>query len=118
MVAVTGAAHPGTVIALHRTISAAMDAGHRTIVIDLSGVTSLSAQAAGLFCGALRLLERRGVTLAIVGGPPRLERLLAPVAGSPRVKHWPERVSRCSLELVADVASTGAFADSTAGTAA
>lgn len=43
LIDVTGAAHPGTVIALYRTISAAVDSGHRAVVIDLSAVTSLRA---------------------------------------------------------------------------
>lgn len=85
VVAMSGAVSPGMVIALYRTIAAAVDAGRRVIVIDLGAVTFLGAQTAGLFCGALRLVERRGVTLEVLGGPPRLQLMLAAVTGSRRV---------------------------------
>lgn len=98
----TGAVSPGSVIALHRTITAAADAGHRAIVVDLSAVTFLGAQTAGLFCGALRLLERRGVTLEVRGGPPHLQRMLGRGAPEPTT-HDPQRRPVRALELNADL---------------
>ena len=97
----TGAVTPGTIIALYRTIDHAVDGGHRVIVIDVSAVTFLGAQTAGMFCGALRLPERRGVTVEVIGGPPRLQQMLAAVTGSRRVTRGPHH----RLEVVGDVAA-------------
>jgi anti-anti-sigma regulatory factor len=101
VVAMSGAVNPGMVIALYRTIGAAIDAGHRVIVIDLSAVTSLGAQTAGLFCGALRLLERRGAALEILGGPQPFHRLLVTGGGSSRVTRIAERDEQRNLDVIA-----------------
>jgi anti-sigma B factor antagonist len=71
-----GEIDPGTVIALQRRINVMLDAGQRRIVVDLSAVTILGGATVGLFCGAVRCLTRRGATLAIVGSPPRVHRVL------------------------------------------
>lgn len=71
-----GKIDPGAVIALQRRIVEALDAGQRRVVVDLSAVTVLGGATIDLLCGALRWLTRRGATLAIVGGPPRVHRVL------------------------------------------
>jgi anti-anti-sigma factor len=71
-----GKIDPGAVIALQRRIVEALDAGQRRVVVDLSAVTVLGGGTIDLLCGALRWLTRRGATLAIVGGPPRVHRML------------------------------------------
>ena len=72
-----GEIDPGMVIALQRRIVEAINAGQRRVVVDLSAVTVLLGGATiDLLCGALRWLTRRGATLAIVGGPPRVHRVL------------------------------------------
>ena len=71
-----GEIDPGTVIALQRRVVEALDAGQRRVVVDLSAVTVLGGATVDLLCGALRWLTRRGATLAIVGGPPRVHRVL------------------------------------------
>jgi len=71
-----GEIDPGAVIALQRRIVEALDAGQRRVVLDLSAVTVLGGATIDLLCGALRWLTRRGATLAIVGGPPRVHRVL------------------------------------------
>jgi len=64
------------VIALQRRVVEALDAGQRRVVVDLSAVTVLGGATVGLLCGALRWLTRRGATLAIASGPPRVHRVL------------------------------------------
>jgi anti-anti-sigma factor len=71
-----GKIDPGGVIALQRRIVEALEAGQRRVVVDLSAVTVLGGATIDLLCGALRRLTRRGATLAIVGGPPRVHRML------------------------------------------
>jgi anti-anti-sigma factor len=72
-----GEIDPGMVIALQRRIVEAINAGQRRVVVDLSAVTVLLGGATiDLLCGALRWLTRRGATLAIVGSPPRVHRVL------------------------------------------
>ena len=71
-----GEIDPGAVIVLQRRVVEALDAGQRRVVVDLSAVTVLGGATVGLLCGALRWLTRRGATLAIVGGPPRVHRVL------------------------------------------
>jgi anti-anti-sigma factor len=71
-----GEIDPGAVIALQRRIIDALDAGQRHVVVDLSAVTVLGGATVDLLCGALRWLTRRGATLAIAGGPPRVRRVL------------------------------------------
>jgi anti-anti-sigma factor len=71
-----GEIDPGAVIALQRRIAEALKVGQRHVVVDLSAVTVLGGATIGLFCGSLRSLTRRGVTLAIVGGPPHVHRVL------------------------------------------
>jgi anti-anti-sigma factor len=71
-----GEIDPGTVIALQRRIVEALNAGQRRVVVDLSAVTVLGGATSDLLCGALRRLTRRGATLAIAGGPPRVHRVL------------------------------------------
>ena len=71
-----GEIDPGTVIALQRRVVEALDAGQRRVVVDLSAVTVLGGATVDLLCGALRWLTRRGATLAIAGGPPRVHRVL------------------------------------------
>jgi anti-sigma B factor antagonist len=71
-----GEIDPGAVIALQRRIVEAVNAGQRRVVVDLSAVTVLGGATIDLLCGALRWLTRRGATLAIVGGPPRVHRVL------------------------------------------
>jgi anti-anti-sigma regulatory factor len=118
VVAMSGAVNPGMVIALHRTISAAVDAGHRVIVIDLSAVTFLGPQTAGLFCGALRRLERRGAALEILGGPQPFQRMLVTGGGSSRVTQRAERDRQRSLEVIAafgDHLSTAEMGDTPTG---
>ncbi|GAC1651782.1 MAG: hypothetical protein NVS4B6_28050 [Mycobacterium sp.] len=119
-VAIAGAVNPGTVTALHRTIDTAVAAGHRVIVIDLSAVTLLGAQTAGLFCGAIRLLERRGATVEVLGAPPRLQQMLTAVTGLRHATRCAQHDLHRSLEVVGAVpADNDAFADpSTADTAA
>jgi anti-anti-sigma regulatory factor len=76
VIALGGAIDPGMVIALHQRMGAALDAGHRRIVVDLSSVTDLGRETANALCGALRRLSRRGASVAIAGCPPHLRRLL------------------------------------------
>jgi anti-anti-sigma factor len=71
-----GEIDPGAVIALQRRIVEAINAGQRRVVVDLSAVTVLGGATIDLLCGALRWLARRGATVAIVGGPPRVHRVL------------------------------------------
>ena len=71
-----GEIDPGAVIALQRRIVEALNVGQRHVVVDLSAVTVLGGATIDLFCGALRWLTRRGATLAIIGGPPRAQRVL------------------------------------------
>jgi anti-anti-sigma factor len=71
-----GEIDPGAVIALQRRVVAALNAGQRRVVVDLTAVTVLGGATSDLLCGALRRLTRRGATLAIVGGPPRAKRVL------------------------------------------
>jgi anti-anti-sigma regulatory factor len=118
VVAMSGAVNPGMVIALHRTISAAVDAGHRVIVIDLSAVTFLGPQTAGLFCGALRRLERRGAALEILGGPQPFQRMLVTGGGSSRVTQRAKRDGQRSLDVIAafgDHLSTADMGDTPTG---
>jgi hypothetical protein len=101
VVGMAGAVTPGVVIALYRTIAAAMDAGRRLTVIDLSAVTFLGVQTAGLFCGALRLLERRGAVLEILSGPQPLPRMLVADGSTSRVTQRAERDQQRSREAIA-----------------
>ena len=71
-----GEIDPGAVIALQRRIVEALNVGQRRVVVDLSAVTVLGGATVDLLCGALRWLTRRGATLAIAGGPPRVHRVL------------------------------------------
>jgi anti-anti-sigma regulatory factor len=57
------------VLALQRRISAALDAGYRRIVIDLSPVSAPGGQTSLMLGGALRRLAGRAATLAIAAGP-------------------------------------------------
>lgn len=120
IIAMTGTVTPGTVIALCRTIAAAVDGGHCVIVIDVSAATFLGAQTAGMFCGALRSPRRRGVAVHVVGGPPRLQQMLAAIAGLPSVtlgaEH--ERDQPRRLEVVGPVAGSGASTNRSAPDAA
>jgi anti-anti-sigma regulatory factor len=75
--AVKGEIDPGTVDALQRRTSDALDAGYRRIAIDLSAVTLvLGVQTSLMLGGALRRLTSRTATLAIVAGPPAVRRVL------------------------------------------
>jgi anti-anti-sigma factor len=71
-----GEIDPGAVIALQRRIVEAINAGRRRVVVDLSAVTPLGGATIDQLCGAWRWLTRSGATLAIVGGPPRVHRVL------------------------------------------
>jgi anti-sigma B factor antagonist len=71
-----GEIDPGTVIVLQQRVVEALDAGQRRVVVDLSAVTVLGGTTVDLLCGALLWLTRRGATLAIAGGPPRVHRML------------------------------------------
>jgi anti-anti-sigma regulatory factor len=62
------------VLALQRRISAALDAGYRRIVIDLSPVSAPGGQTSLMLGGALRRLAGRAATLAIAAGPPPMRR--------------------------------------------
>jgi anti-anti-sigma factor len=90
VVGLAGDVDPGAVIAMHRDITAALDAGDRRIVVDLTAVTLLGAQTAGLFCGALRRCNRRGATFEILAAPPHLRRALE-IREVPHVRPIPER---------------------------
>lgn len=74
--ALGGEINPWMVIALHRRITTALDAGSERIVLDLSAVSGLSGQTVGVLCGVLRRLARRGATLAVAGGPVRAQLIL------------------------------------------
>jgi anti-anti-sigma regulatory factor len=118
VIAMSGAVNPGMVIALHRTISAAVDAGHRVIVIDLSAVTSLGPQTAGLLGGALRRLERRGAALKILGAPEPFQRMLVTGDGSPRLTQRAQRDRQRSRDVIAafgDHLSTTEMSDTPTG---
>jgi hypothetical protein len=67
--------------------------------VALSAVTFLGPQTAGLFCGALRLLERRGAALEILGGP--FQRMLVTGGGSSRLTQRAERDGQRSLDVIA-----------------
>lgn len=120
VIALSGAVSPATVIALHRTTTAAVDAGHDAITVDLSAVTLLGAQTAGLFCGAMRGLARRGVVLEILGGPANLQRTLAVLRASGHVTQGAQRSPGPALALIADPRATNVSPDhpSTVNTAA
>jgi len=74
--ALGGAIDPWMVIALHRRITGALDAGADRVVLDLTAVTVLAGQTVGLLCGVLRRLARRGARLAVAGGPAHVQRAL------------------------------------------
>jgi anti-anti-sigma factor len=74
--ALGGAIDPWMVIALHRRITGALDAGADCIVLDLTAVTVLRGQTVGVLRGVLRRLARRGARLAVAGGPPHVQRAL------------------------------------------
>jgi len=76
-IALGGEIDPAMVIALHRRINDALDAGEDRVVLDLSAVTVLGGRTASLFCGVLRRLSRRGATVAIAGAPHAVQRILA-----------------------------------------
>jgi anti-anti-sigma factor len=71
-----GAIDPWMVIALHRRITGALDAGADRVVLDLTAVTVLSGQTVGVLCGVLRRLARRGARFAVAGGPAHAQRAL------------------------------------------
>jgi anti-anti-sigma factor len=75
-VVLEGEIGPAVVVALQRQVDAAFDAGQRRIVVDLRAVTVLDAQTVSMFCAALRRLKRSGATLAIVGVPSPVGRVL------------------------------------------
>jgi anti-anti-sigma factor len=77
VIALAGEIDPGMVIALHRRIDRALDAGGTPhVVLDLGAVTVLGGETVSVFCGALRRLSRRGATITIAGGPPHVKRVL------------------------------------------
>jgi anti-anti-sigma factor len=76
VIALAGEIDPGMVIALHRRIDRALDAGSCCVVLDLGAVTVLGGQTVSVLCGALRRLARRGATISIAGSPPHVQRVL------------------------------------------
>jgi anti-anti-sigma factor len=76
VIALAGEIDPGMVIALHRRIDRALDAGASYVVLDLGAVTVLGGQTVSVLCGALRRLARRGATISIAGSPPHVQRVL------------------------------------------
>ena len=58
--ALGGAIDPWMLIALHRRITDALDAGDDRVVLDLSAVTVLGGVTVGVLCGVLRRLALGG----------------------------------------------------------
>jgi anti-anti-sigma factor len=88
--ALGGAIDLWMVIALHRRITGALDAGADCVVLDLTAVTVLGGQTAGVLCGVLRRLARRGAMLAVAGGPPHVQRALE-LCAIDRLERYPTR---------------------------
>jgi hypothetical protein len=66
---------PETVDALLRDIAAALEVGHKRILVDLDEVIQAPLAAVSRFCSALRELARgHDASVAIIGGPPHLRR--------------------------------------------
>ena len=86
--ALGGAIDPWMVIALHRRITGALDAGAERVVLDLTAVTVLGGQTVGVLRGVLRRVARRGARLAVAGGPPHVQRALE-LGAIDRLKHYP-----------------------------
>ena len=76
VIALAGEIDPGMVIALHRRIDRALDAGSSCVVLDLGAVTVLGGQTVSVLCGALRRLARRGATISVAGSSPHVQRVL------------------------------------------
>jgi anti-anti-sigma regulatory factor len=75
-VVLEGEIDPAAVLALQRRLGAALHAGQRRIVVDLGAVTVLGAQTVSRFCAMLRRLTGGGATVAIVGAPVLVRRVL------------------------------------------
>ena len=86
VIALAGEIEPGMVIALHRRIDRALDAGASCVVLDLGAVTVLGGQTVSVLCGALRRLARRGATISIAGSP-HVQRVLERCAID-RLEHY------------------------------
>ena len=74
--ALGGAIDPWMLIALHRRITDALDAGDDRVVLDLSAVTVLGGVTVGVLCGVLRRLAGQGATIAVAGGTPHVQAVL------------------------------------------
>jgi anti-sigma B factor antagonist len=87
VIALAGEIDPAMVIALHRRIDRALDAGDSRVVLDLGGVTVLGGQTVSVLCTALCRLARRGAAIAIAGSPAHLKRVLERLAID-RLEHY------------------------------
>lgn len=76
IVAVHGRIDGPAVAALERRIGSALDAGHRTLLVDLSAVTRLGGSSLSAFGGSLRRVSRDGTRLLIAGADPAVRRVL------------------------------------------
>lgn len=68
--------NPGAAAALQQRITDAFDAGHRRVVIDLRAAILEGTSTVSVFCSALRRLTRPDATIAVVGLPVRVRRVL------------------------------------------
>jgi anti-sigma B factor antagonist len=66
VVAVRGEVDFGTAPELKRRIGERVDAGARTVVVDLSAVEFIDSTGLGVLVGALRRLQQAGGTLVVV----------------------------------------------------
>ena len=76
VVSAEGELDPAAVIALQRQMTEAVRAGHRRIVIDLTGVTVVGVRASLMLGGALRGVGSRTAAAALVASPEPLRRVL------------------------------------------
>lgn len=76
VLALAGHVDPAAVCALEQRIAGALGDGQSRLAVDLSAVAVLGASVVGLLCGALRRQTRRGASVAILGAPAHLRRII------------------------------------------
>jgi anti-sigma B factor antagonist len=65
------------IAALRNAISALLKAGHRDIVVNLSGLTHIDARGLGELARAMKTVHLAGGRLTLAAASPRIARILA-----------------------------------------
>ena len=79
MIALSGGLCGREAYAVETSVAAALDRGHRRVVLDLLDVREADADGVAALCGALRLVTDRGGDLVAVGLRPGLIPRVSPL---------------------------------------